>query len=145
MARAFSKAGVWYLVARSGEELRSFRVERIRSVEESTQRFERPSGFDLERYWSESSARFSEASRGADCIVVLRARNDALERLRMYWPAEILSQGRRDALVRLTFPGTEVALFQLVAWSDVATLVDPPELREALVMRARRTLNRYER
>jgi predicted DNA-binding transcriptional regulator YafY len=140
-----SKAGVWYLVARSGEELRSFRVERIRSVEESTQRFERPSGFDLEQYWSESSARFSEASRGADCIVVLRARNDALERLRMYWPAEILSQGRRDALVRLTFPGTEVALFQLVAWSDVATLVDPPELREALVMRARRTLNRYER
>jgi hypothetical protein len=76
---------------------------------------------------------------------VLRARKDALERLRMYWPAEILSQGRRDALIRLTFPGTEVALFQLVAWSDVATLVDPPELREALVMRARRTLNRYER
>ena len=34
-----SKAGVWYLVARCDHDLRSFRVERIRSVEELTERF----------------------------------------------------------------------------------------------------------
>ena len=86
-----SKAGVWYLVARCGDELRSFRVDRIRSAEELTQRFERPASFDLERYWRESSARFNEASRSADCVVTLRARNDALERLSLYWPAEVVS------------------------------------------------------
>lgn len=138
-----SKAGVWYLVARCGEELRSFRVDRIRGAQELTQRFERPESFDLERYWRESSARFNEASRSADCVVLLRAPGDALERLSLYWPAEVVSQDKTGALLRVTFPGAEIALFQLVAWSEVATLVEPEELREALVARARRTLDRY--
>jgi len=138
-----SKAGVWYLVARYGEELRSFRVDRMRSAEELAQRFERPAAFDLERYWRESSARFKETSRSADCIVLLRARADAVERVSAYWPAELVSLDGASALLRVTFPGREVATFALVAWSDVATLVEPEELREALVARARRTLERY--
>lgn len=138
-----SKAGVWYLVARYGEELRSFRVDRMRSAEELAQRFERPAAFDLERYWRESSARFNETSRSADCIVLLRARADAVERVSAYWPAELVSLDGASALLRVTFPGREVATFALVAWSDVATLVEPEELREALVARARRTLERY--
>ncbi len=138
-----SKAGVWYLVARCGEELRSFRVDRIRSAEELTQRFERPASFDLERYWRESSARFNEASRSGDCVVLLQTRSDALERVCAYWPAEVVSQDEAGALLRVTFPGSEIALFQLVAWSEIATLVEPEELREALVARARTTLDRY--
>ncbi|MBV8344227.1 MAG: YafY family transcriptional regulator [Candidatus Eremiobacteraeota bacterium] len=138
-----SKAGVWYLVARYGEELRSFRVDRMRSAEELALRFERPAAFDLERYWRESSARFNETSRSADCIVLLRARADAVERVSAYWPAELVSLDGASALLRVTFPGREVATFALVAWSDVATLVEPEELREALVARARRTLERY--
>ncbi len=138
-----SKAGVWYLVARYGEELRSFRVDRIRSAQELMQRFERPASFDLERYWRESSARFNEASRSTDCVVLLRTRSGALESVSAYWPAEVVSEDKAGALLRVTFPGTEIALFQLVAWSEDATLVEPEELREALVARARRTLERY--
>lgn len=138
-----SKAGVWYLVARSEGELRSFRVERIRRVDELAERFERPASFDLERYWSDSSARFAQASRGADCVVLLRAPNEALERLTLYWPAEIESRGDRDSLVRVTFPGREVALFQLLAWSGAAELVEPAELRREVVARARQALKRY--
>lgn len=138
-----SKAGVWYLVARSDGELRSFRVERIRRVDELPHRFDRPASFDLERYWSESSARFAQASRGADCTVLLRAPHEALERLSLYWPAQIESRGDRDALVRVTFPGREVALFQLLAWSDTAMLVEPAELRGDVVARARQALKRY--
>jgi predicted DNA-binding transcriptional regulator YafY len=138
-----SKAGVWYLVARYGEQLRSFRVDRIRSADELPQRFERPAAFDLEGYWRESSARFNEASRSSDCVVLLRARADALERLSAYWPAEIVSHEKNGALVRVTFPGWEIATFQLIAWSEFAALVEPEELREALVARARRTLDRY--
>ncbi len=140
-----SKAGVWYLVGRHGGEMRSFRVERIRGAHELGERFERPAGFDLERYWSESSARFAQVSRGAEVTVTLRASNDALERITIYWPAEILEQRERDAIVRVTFPGSEVALFQVLAWSDAATLLEPAELRDALVARARRALKRYAR
>jgi predicted DNA-binding transcriptional regulator YafY len=138
-----SKAGVWYLVARCGEELRSFRVDRIRGADELAQRFERPAAFDLEEYWRESSARFNEASRSSDCVVLLRARAGALERLSAYWPAELVSHDKNGALVRVTFPGWEIATFQLIAWSEFAALVEPEELREALVARARRTLDRY--
>jgi predicted DNA-binding transcriptional regulator YafY len=138
-----SKAGVWYLVAQSDAELRSFRVERIRSVEELPAHFERPSSFDLEAYWNESSARFAQASRSDDCVVRLRAPHEALERLTLYWPAEIESRGERESLVRITFPGKEIAVFQLVAWAEIATLIEPEHLRETLVARARQTLTRY--
>lgn len=138
-----SKAGVWYLVARYDEELRSFRVERIRSADELAERFERPDEFDLEQYWSESSARFAQTSRSADCVVTLRARHDALERITAYWPAEIVSRRAHDALVRITFPGSEIAVFHLLAWSDAAALVEPAELRDAVIAAARRALKRY--
>ncbi len=138
-----SKAGTWYLVANSGGELRSFRVERIVSAHELAERFERPPNFDLERHWDESSARFAEASRSADCVVTLRAVNDALARITYYWPADVLSQDERETVVRVSFPGTEVALFQVLAWSDVATLIEPADLRNVLVARARRALELY--
>jgi predicted DNA-binding transcriptional regulator YafY len=138
-----SKAGVWYLIARSDEEFRSFRVERVRSAQELPERFERPADFDLERYWAESSERFAEASRSDYCIVTLRASNEALERITYYWPSEIVSEGAAESLVRVTFPGVEVALFQTLAWSEVATLLEPAELRDAIVRRARRALRRY--
>lgn len=138
-----SKAGVWYLVARANAELRSFRVERIRGVEELSERFERPENFDLEKYWSESSARYAQTSRSDECAVLLRAPQESLDRLTFYWPTEIESRGERDALVRVTFPGREVALFQLLAWSDAATLLEPAELRREVVARARQALKRY--
>jgi predicted DNA-binding transcriptional regulator YafY len=139
-----SKAGVWYLIARSEGEMRSFRVERIRRARELAEHFERPEGFDLERYWAESSARFAEASRDYDCTVTLRARNEALEKVTYYWPAEIVSRGAGESLIRVTFPGREVALFQALAWSEVATLVEPAALCEEIVRRARRALQRYD-
>ena len=138
-----SKAGIWYLVARCDGELRSFRAERVRSALELPERFERPEDFDLERYWAESSARFAEVSRSSDCVVTLRVKNDALERVAYYWPAEVLTQGTRESRVRVMFPGREVALFQVLAWSDAATLVEPAALRDELVARARRALRRY--
>ncbi len=140
-----SKAGVWYLVARHDGALRSFRVDRIRSADELVERFHRPGDFDLERYWAESSARFAEASRSADCVVTLRVRNEAVERVTSYWPAEVVARRARDSFVQVTFPGAEMAVFHALAWADIAELEGSPELRDAVVHRARRALRRYER
>jgi len=138
-----SKAGVWYLVAQFDGELRSFRVERIRTANELGEHFERPADFDLERYWTESSARFAQSSRSADCIVTLRVRNNAIDRVTAYWPGEVVARHARDSLVRITFPGSEIAVFHLIAWADAAALVEPADLRDAIVERARRALRRY--
>ena len=114
---------------RRGAAKFSRRTDRARA-DELAEHFERPADFDLERYWSESSARFAEASRGADCVVTLRVRNDALDRVTALLAGEIVARRARDSLVRVTFPGHEVALFQLIAWADAATLVEPVELRD---------------
>lgn len=140
-----SKAGIWYLIARSNGELRSFRVERILVAEELLERFERPGDFDLERYWQESSASFARASRTADYTVTLLAATEALDRVTGYWPAELLERGERNCRVRVTFPGADPALSQMLAWCDVATVLEPRELRDAIASRARQALRRYAR
>ncbi|MGR4064568.1 MAG: helix-turn-helix transcriptional regulator, partial [Vulcanimicrobiaceae bacterium] len=83
-----SKAGVWYVVARSDGELRSFRADRITVAEELSDRFERPADFDLERYWTETTSRFADESRptyGA----TLRMTPETLEFVALRWSAEV--------------------------------------------------------
>jgi predicted DNA-binding transcriptional regulator YafY len=138
-----SKAGVWYVVARCGGDLRSFRVDRVRRIDETPERFARPADFDLERYWAESSARFAEASRSADCVATFRVRPGALERVTAYWPAEIVSKKKRAAVVRVTFPGSEIAIFQALAWAGDATLLEPGVLRGGVAAAARRAARLY--
>ena len=140
-----SKAGVWYLVALTGGELRSLRVDRIRDAQDLEERFDRPAGFDLERYWAESSARFAEASRSGDCVVTMRVATEALDRVTSYWPFEVTSHGKRETVVRVTFPGTDAALYHALAWSEEATLVEPAALRAVVLQRARRAVRRYAR
>jgi len=48
------KAGVWYLVARSGDDLRTYRISRIVELSTSDERFLRPDDFDLAEHWERS-------------------------------------------------------------------------------------------
>lgn len=139
-----SKAGVWYAIARADGEMRSFRVERIASIEELPERFERPADFDLERYWSESTRRFAQESRSETCVATMSVRAEALDRVAgSYWPSEIVSADGDEAVVRVTFTGEEVAVFQSIAWSECARIVEPAELRDAVVARARQVVDAY--
>jgi predicted DNA-binding transcriptional regulator YafY len=138
-----SKAGVWYLIARLSEELamRSFRVERMRSVDELPTRFERPPEFDLERYWSDTSAQFKQSS--PEYFVTLRTAVDAIETVTLYWTSEIVETNADYGVVRVAFPGPEAATFAVLAWGGKVTIVDPLELRELVVARAREALERH--
>jgi predicted DNA-binding transcriptional regulator YafY len=138
-----SKAGVWYLIARLSEELemRSFRVERMRSVDELPTRFERPPEFDLERYWSDTSAQFKQTS--PEYFVTLRTAIDAIDRVTLYWTAEVLESDAGYGVVRVAFPGPEAAAYQVLAWGSNVTIVEPLELRASIVERAREALERH--
>src|SRR5436190_17624352 len=68
------KAGIWYVVARVEDQLRTYRVARVLEVEALGGPFERPSAFDLAGYWAESAAAFErDVPRIA---VVVRVRPD---------------------------------------------------------------------
>src|SRR5688500_12144566 len=63
-----AKGGVWYLVALSGGEARSYRVSRVASARMTDEPCERPEGFDLAAFWAKSVRRRSEERRvGKEC------------------------------------------------------------------------------
>ncbi|PWU62121.1 transcriptional regulator [Micromonospora globispora] len=52
------KAGRWYLVAGSGEQVRTYRVGAVLDVVVRDERCERPEGFDLAAYWRDWTQRY---------------------------------------------------------------------------------------
>jgi predicted DNA-binding transcriptional regulator YafY len=138
-----SKAGVWYLIARASDahEMRSFRVERMRCAQELAARFERPPDFDLERHWSETSARFRRDT--PEYRVTLRVALDAIENVTGYWSGELLERDETHGTVRIAFPGVEAAIFAVLAWGAQVSIVEPLALRADVVRRAREALERH--
>lgn len=143
------KAGLWYLVGRSEDQLRTYRVSRFSRVEILDDRFERPAGFDLAAFWTESSAAFEREAPRVE--VDVRLAPGGLDRLidavgrRAVEAAEPLSDtdpgGRPGLRLRLDWPD-EVPGMLFVA-GEAVEVVGPPELRARLIETAREIVARY--
>ena len=133
------KAGVWYLVARSGrtQSLRTFRVSRVVGVRELDEEVDRPEDFDLARHWAEAGEAFFETMPRVDVRVRLR-------RSHLGWLRVLLSPGDAraamdgapdadpDGWVELTLPFElhDQAAHELLRLGADVEVLDPPELRE---------------
>ena len=73
------KGGVWYLVAVSEGQIRTYRVSRVVAVTLTHEPFSRPPDFDLAGYWTESTAAYEQTAERME--VVLRVHPAQLERL----------------------------------------------------------------
>jgi predicted DNA-binding transcriptional regulator YafY len=71
------KAGLWYLVARTGGDLRVYRVSRISDIATNDRTFTRPPDFDLAAFWHQWAAEF-EADRTSGYRLLLRVHPHAL-------------------------------------------------------------------
>jgi predicted DNA-binding transcriptional regulator YafY len=58
-----AKQDAWYLVARSAEGLRTYRVSRMRDAVVLAVPFERPKNFDLANWWAQSTTALREKKR----------------------------------------------------------------------------------
>ncbi|WP_433516800.1 helix-turn-helix transcriptional regulator [Nonomuraea sp. CA-143628] len=65
------KAGRWYLVARSGEQVRTYRVSQILRLHALPERFTRPDDFDLGAYWQAYLAEFEARLRWGEAVARL--------------------------------------------------------------------------
>ena len=74
------KAGIWYVVAETDEQVRTYRVARVKAATVSDERFDRPQDFDLAAFWTESTAAYERDA--ARIEVVLRIDPHALDLLR---------------------------------------------------------------
>ena len=144
------KAGTWYVVASVDGQIRTYRVSRVVAAEPTDERFERPDGFDLARYWAESSEAYErEVPR---ITVDVRVRPDRLGILR-----DAVGNVALDAAEYLTEPDPEgwLRLRVRLDWPDEAPLtmlragpwlevLAPPEIRVRVAAAARAIAGRYE-
>jgi predicted DNA-binding transcriptional regulator YafY len=156
-----AKGSIWYLVAqirhpdpergegegpptrdpssssrlRMTDSIRSYRVSRVHEARILEASFVRPAGFDLEKFWEESSMRFKE--RLPRYAVVIRAAAPIVE-----WLRRMIRFGGIDEVsddrVRLHFDSEEVAKAVLLGVGDQIEILEPPSLRESIVATARR-------
>ncbi|MBC5815900.1 MAG: YafY family transcriptional regulator [Candidatus Eremiobacteraeota bacterium] len=140
-----AKAGIWYLVARSGDELRTFRAERIIDVTPLAQTFERPADFDLDSYWKEWISAVEES--GKRFPVVLSVPAAFLDESGRYWETQLLAprpeNGEGTVEVRIVFPASDAAVHQLLFWGSRVKLIEPLELGAELAARAKELLAHY--
>ena len=143
------KGGIWYLVANSEGQVRTYRVSRIRGAIASEEVAARPPDFDLATYWADSiSAYERDAPRIAITIRIDPAVLGVL--------AEAVgSQAVRHAeRIRADDPEGWVHLRVNADWPDEvpgrlimlgsrAEILDPPEVRERAILLARRMLERH--
>jgi predicted DNA-binding transcriptional regulator YafY len=133
------KAGTWYLVARHGDDVRTYRVSRIVAASTRPERVARPADFDLATWWAASSTAFDrsmlratvrlrlspEAARGLASVVDQEAAREALA-----------AAGPADddgwVTVELLVESPEVAAHQLLGLGGGVEALDPPGLRERL-------------
>ena len=130
-----AKRSVWYLVANTGAGMRTFRLDRVRSVTVTEDPVDRPEGFDLATTWK-SVVEAVDERRGEERVVA-RADPDVIGLLRMVF-GNRLSTGARGAdgrveigLVGLTGDG---AAGQLAGFGSRVEVIEPADIRERLAV-----------
>ena len=137
------KAGTWYVVAERGGERRTYRVSNIQALTPTGEHFDRPKGFDLVRYWMESSRAFEVGLYREQAV--LRASPRALRRLERL--GATVAEAARDSAgapdadgwLRVTIPveSFDQAAIDLLLLGGEAEVVKPRELRRRVAAAAR--------
>lgn len=143
------KAGIWYVVARVDDQIRTYRVSRVVAAESTQEKFDRPDGFDLAAYWAESAAAFERDVPRVE--VDIRVHPDGMAELReavggtVLRAAETLpgedQEGWTRLRVRLDYPGEAARI--LLRAGPMVDVLSPPEIRAEVAATARAVAARY--
>ncbi len=137
------KAGVWYLVARSGQDFRTYRISRIVDLTIVEERFERPDEFDLAAHWERSVTAYESSLPSFVAKVRVRDRSlwrvsDIVGSARAH---EAIQAGRKDdtgwLVLDITLGDPEYAQSQLLAFGPDLEVLEPPDFRAAVAESAR--------
>ena len=143
------KAGVWYLVARSDDGTRIYRVSRLLTVTVTDEAFERPAQFDLVAFWERSRDEFETSRPRVDVTVRVerggvRALRDAIDwSVRPTVDAGGVDSGDGRVEFLLPFERLEWAYADLVKLGGDVEVREPNELRERLVQTGHQLVARY--
>ena len=143
------KAGVWYLVASSDGQIRTYRASRVAGVSPTDERFERPESFDLAAHWAESTAAYERDTPRID--VTVRVDPERLYRLedafggRNVAAATRLEDREPDGWLRLRLrlDWPEEVPGRLMGCGAGVEVLEPVEMRDRIARRAAAVLAVY--
>ncbi len=146
------KAGVWYVVAKSEEGTRTYRVARVRSAEPAPdERFVRPPEFDLGSYWAESTSTYERNIERMEVTLRLHPRAmhmladvagaSALRDAVRLTPLEADPDGWLVLCVRMDWPDEVPS--RLLALGPLAEVLEPRQVREKVAELAQQVSDRY--
>jgi predicted DNA-binding transcriptional regulator YafY len=143
-----AKGSVWYLVAAIDGEVRSYRVSRIRAARMTDEASARPEGFDLARFWEQSTARF-KASLPRYAVTV-RVSPEIFPRLGFAGRfAKIEKTEKPDEQgwrrVEMRFDVEDIACEYVLSFGSKIEVIEPEGLREKVTEMARSVVEFYER
>jgi predicted DNA-binding transcriptional regulator YafY len=137
-----AKGSAWYLAASRDGELRSYRVSRASNVIVEADAAIRPDGFDLAKYWEESSSRFREQLPEVQATYLVDPSVLRWIRYRGWRIVEQLDEGERIR-VRLRFDSEEEVVQLALSHGADIELIEPVALREVVHEAARGTVGKY--
>jgi predicted DNA-binding transcriptional regulator YafY len=140
------KASTWYLVADTANGLRTFRVNRVRSVEITGDAVVRPTGFDLEAAWRAIVAEVEEKRLRVRALVWADRR--VVPGLRAaFGPATTIRDpvpGDAERVECEVAAGSPWSIAErLAGWVDYVEVIEPPEVRQRLGEIGRALVQRY--
>lgn len=145
------KAGRWYVVAKSGDQVRTYRVWQILQLHATEERFERPESFDLAGHWQRYLADFEARLHRGEATVRLSPRG--MLRLHDLMTPGVATAAKQsaqppdeDGWVRATLPieSPEHALGEFLRLGADVEVLAPAELRELMTATARALAELYQ-
>lgn len=139
-----AKGPTWYLVGDTDAGLRTFRIDRVTSVEQTGDRVVRPDGFDLAEAWKMITEQVNQHRH------TVRARGFAqvemLGVLRMVFGTRLgVGPTGPDGRVEVEFGGAHDRALagELAGFGSAVEVVEPPEIRALLATIARELIETY--
>lgn len=141
------KAGAWYLVARAGRDIRTYKIAKVLALDVLDETFAYPARFDLASHWRRELKRFEAGLRKEQATV--RVSPAALSRLDHLGAdiAEAVRQARPDARgwrqATVPIEGIDHAAGLLLGFAADIEVLAPPALRRRLADLAGRVTALY--
>lgn len=143
-----AKGSVWYFIASADEEVRSYRISRVRNATLTEFPSTRPVEFNLAEYWQRSLTEFQ--ANLPHYQIVVRVAPTAIAWLRFggYF-ARIEEMGSPDAdgwiPVSLRFDVEEAACAYVLGFGAQMQVLEPPELHDRILQAAKEIVVLYSR
>jgi predicted DNA-binding transcriptional regulator YafY len=134
-----AKGNAWYLVARAGDRVRTYRVSRIEEATVLDWPADRPADFDLVAYWKSSTQEYENGWPRLEAVLRLEPRTAAW--MRTWRPTSPVEGGEAAdpdgwITLRVPFDHPGEACFFVLGLGPRVDVIEPASLRERVTAEA---------